>query len=381
MKIAVYTIVKNEEQFIKRWAESCEEADIRVVVDTGSSDNTVKLAEDCGCTVYEIKVDPWRFDVARNMALGLIPEDVDYCISLDADEILLPNWKKCFKSLSKGVTRPRYKYVWSFNPDGSEGLVYNGDKIHSRHGYYWKHPVHEALYPSAEEIQEWFNLEIHHHPDSTKSRNQYLPLLELSVEEDPDNDRNQFYLAREYLFKKDSEKAIKHFLKHLELSKWNPERATSMRYLSQLTQERQYWLLRAVAEAPDRREPWIDLALYYYETANWPSCYAACKQALGIKEKPLEYLCEQASWGELPYDLCSIASWHLGLRNESLEHILQALKINPNDDRLKSNAVFIFKSTLDDTNKTFNDYKLVVKNNKFIFENIASYPGISAKQF
>ncbi len=41
---------------------------------------------------------------------------------------------------------------------------------------------------------------LEHHADRSKSRGQYLPLLELAVEEDPNNDRNVHYLGREYFF-------------------------------------------------------------------------------------------------------------------------------------------------------------------------------------
>ena len=41
-KIAVYAISKNEEKFVDRWYESMKEADNIYVLDTGSTDNTVK---------------------------------------------------------------------------------------------------------------------------------------------------------------------------------------------------------------------------------------------------------------------------------------------------------------------------------------------------
>lgn len=341
MRIAVYTIAKNESQFIERWAESCKEADYRLVVDTGSEDDTVEVAKRCGCEVAEIIVSPWRFDEARNKALDLIPDDIDYCISLDADEVLVPGWREALEGLDSKITRPRYKYVWSFGPDGSELLTYGGDKIHARHGYFWKHPVHEVLISKGEEIQGWVDVVIHHYPDSTKSRGQYFPLLELSVQEDPDNDRNQFYLGREYMFYNMYDKAIPHLLRHLELSTWKPERATSMRYIGKMSGDREHWFLRACAESPERREPWVDLAQYYYEVKDWPLCYATSIRALQLKEKPLEYLCEPEAWGSLPYDLAGISAWYIGLKAESVSYTTKALEIEPDNERIKNNLIFI----------------------------------------
>jgi glycosyltransferase involved in cell wall biosynthesis len=340
MKIAVYTITKNEEQFIKRWADSCAEADYRLIVDTGSTDNTVAEAIANGCHVGSIAIRPWRFDDARNASLALIPEDIDYCIALDADEVLIPGWREAIERVKPSVTRPRYKYVWSWNPDGSEGLTYSGDKIHARHHYRWKHPVHEVIKCTGNEVQGWVDLQIHHHPDHSKSRSQYLPLLEQAVREDPSDDRNRFYLGRELMFNRRNEDAEIHLRKHLELSGWAAERATCMRYLGRVTGNKEHWLLRACGEAPDRREPWVELAQFYYDKKDWMSVLAACHRALAIKEKPLEYLCEADSWGALPHDLASIAAWHVGLRDEATAQCSEALRIDPNNERIEANYLF-----------------------------------------
>lgn len=170
MKIAVYTIAKNEEAFVQRWFESAKDADYLCILDTGSSDQTVTIGRDLGIAVDVQVFDPWRFDHARNASLAMVPEDADLCIALDMDEVLVDGWRdELLAAHRDGVTRPRYKYTWSW-VNGKPGLQYGGDKIHARHGYYWKHPVHEVLIPNGDEIQGWYDLEIHHHPDESKSR-------------------------------------------------------------------------------------------------------------------------------------------------------------------------------------------------------------------
>ena len=343
MKIAVYTIAKNEEQFVEKWYHSAKDADYLLIADTGSTDKTVEIAESLGISIINIVVSPWRFDVARNKSLDAIPEDIDICIALDMDEMLQPGWRQHLESIQQNTTRPRYSYTWSWNEDGSPGLVYGGDKIHTRKNYVWKHPVHEVLSCTSEEIQEWTSLEIHHHPDHTKSRGQYFPLLELAVEEDPEDDRNAYYLAREYFFHGMMDKAAAEFKRHLSLPRavWKPERASSMRYLSKIElNEKETWLLRAAGECPNRREAWVDLAQYYYEKSMWPQCYAAAKYALSIKEKPLEYLCESFAWGETPYDLLAISAYHIGIKQEAVYHGKIAVDMNPHDQRLSKNLKY-----------------------------------------
>jgi glycosyltransferase involved in cell wall biosynthesis len=348
MKVAIYTIALNEEQFVEKWYESAKDADYLLIADTGSTDSTVAKAEALGINVIKISINPWRFDDARNASLSAIPSDIDYCIPLDMDEVILPGWRKELeKALEDEVTRPRYKYTWSWNSDGTPGLQYGGDKIHARKGYRWKHPVHEVI--AADRMQEkqgWYDIEIHHYPDSTKSRGQYLPLLKLSTVEDPNDDRNAYYYARELYFNREFEDATKEFLRHLSLptAKWAPERAASYRYLAKCNPaEAKGYLLKAIQEDPNRREPRVELANYAYLTKDWTLCYEQSLKALEIKEKPLDYLCEDFAWKDLPHDLASISAWNLGKTQEAIDQVVLAITYNSKDARLRDNLEFYNK--------------------------------------
>lgn len=336
MKIAVYTIAKNEVQFVERWYKSAWQADGLFILDTGSTDGTVAFAESLGITVNSLIVDPWRFDVARNASLAMIPDDYDMCIALDMDEVLVEGWREHLELIGD-VNRPRYEYTWSWNGDVPD-LVYGGDKIHSRHGFVWKHPVHEVLACEGVEVQAWCGLKIHHHPDSSKSRGQYFPLLELAVEEDPDDDRNSHYLAREYFFNGFNDKAEAEFKRHLSLPSavWGAERAQSCRYLYKITNDVS-WLKQAIVEAPGRREPWVDLAFHYYGLGEWSECLSAATEALKIKDRPLEYLSEAFAWGSLPHDLAAVSAYRMGYFYEAKHRGLEALVLSPADERIVSN--------------------------------------------
>jgi glycosyltransferase involved in cell wall biosynthesis len=339
VKIAVYTIAKNEEQFVNRWHNSAKDADYLFILDTGSTDKTVEIARDLGINVKVQSFDPWRFDHARNAALDFLPDNIDMCIALDMDEVLIDGWREEIeKAVSDKVTRPRYEYTWSWKEDGTPGLTYGGDKIHTRHNYVWKHPVHEVLVCQKEEVQKWYDLKIHHFPDNSKTRSQYLPLLELSVQEDPQDDRNAYYYARELFYYNQYEKASKEFRRHLSLptAVWKPERASSMRFLGKIENSEE-WLLRAAAEAPERREPWFDLTTYHYHNKNWLECLTYAERTLSIKEKPLEYLCEENAWGYMPYDFAAIAAYNIGLYEKAREHGKNAIFLNQTDKRLIKN--------------------------------------------
>jgi len=346
MKIAVYTIALNEQKFVKPWYESAKDADYLLIADTGSTDGTIETAKELGINVVPICIRPWRFDDARNASLAMIPADIDYCIALDMDEVLVAGWREHFEKTPPGVTRPRYKYVWNWNPDGTEGLVYGADKAHARKGYRWRHPVHEVLSPTDGEVQSWIGMQIHHFADRSKSRGQYLPLLKKAVDELPNDDRNAYYYARELFFHGQNDQALTEFKRHLALptAQWRPERAASMRYLAKVeTSEAETWLLRACAEAPDFREPWVELASHYYGKKQWANSLAAAQRALAIKEKPLLYLCDAYSWGAAPHDFAAIASSYLGQKKQAIDYCHDALRIEPNNERMQENMSLMLR--------------------------------------
>lgn len=341
LTIAVYGICRDEADNVEQWAASAREADHRILVDTGSTDDTVERARAAGVHVVSHTFDPWRFDVARNHALSIVPESVDLCLSLDLDEVLVPGWRDALEAdYRPEATRYRYLYTWSWRDDGSPGLQYAGDKVHTRAGYTWRYPVHEVLVALGDEVQLWTGLEIHHLRDQMKSRAQYLPLLELAVAEDPHDDRNAHYLAREYMYEGRNEEAVAEFQRHLSLpsAKWPAERAQSCRFLAKCDPDRvEHWLRQAIAEDPDRREPWVDLAFLYFERQQWRECLAACQSGLERQRKPLEYLTEEHAWGSRLDDMAANCAFHLQDWESAVVYGERAVALEPTDERLRSN--------------------------------------------
>lgn len=351
-KIAVYAISKNEEQFVERFMASAKDADLVLIADTGSEDGTVRKALNLGAAVPSICVTPWRFDLARNAALALIPRDIDICISLDLDEVLEPGWREEIEAVWEAdTTRLEYYFDWG------AGLKFLYQKIHARHGYRWHHPVHEYPVPDGRITEVWAHsgkLLVSHHPDNTKSRGQYMPLLELAVKEDPNCPRNAFYHARELTFHGRWPEAVAALEAYLKMpsATWENERCYAMRLLGKAHSElgtpwlAEKWYLRAAAEAPGTREPWCELAMLYYMQRRWEDCFSVSMRALSIKDKQLVYTCDPAVWGHWAHDLASIAAWHMGLKEIAVEQAKLALAASPEDARLKANLDFVSRETL-----------------------------------
>jgi glycosyltransferase involved in cell wall biosynthesis/2-polyprenyl-3-methyl-5-hydroxy-6-metoxy-1,4-benzoquinol methylase len=348
LKICVYAISKNEEMFVERFCNSAKDADMILIADTGSTDRTVELARQMGAYVPEIYLNPWRFDIARNAALSLIPKDMDVCVSLDLDEELQPGWREEIERVwVHGTTRLRYKFDWGV------GIVFYYEKIHGRTGYRWHHPCHE--YPVPDRITEqWAQsdmLMVIHKPDPSKSRGQYLDLLKVSVDEDPQDPRNAFYYARELSFHAKWQEAIDACQYYLNLPKanWPNERCYAMRVMSRCYAEiNDYdqalsWARKAVAEAPNTREPWCEVSMLCYRIGRWEECYGAATSALRITERELVYTCDPAVWGYMAHDLAAIAAWNLGLKQSAIKHAEDAIAHDPNDVRLQNNLEMMKK--------------------------------------
>jgi len=318
MKIAVYTICKNEAGFIKKWVDSAKDANYLLILDTGSTDETIPILKEASKIVpvlnfQTVSINPWRFDEARNVSLHLLPEDIDVCICLDMDEVLVPCWREIVeREWTQNLDRLRYNYIWSWNEDGSPGVTYHADKIHARHGFRWVNPVHEVLrkdFRLSSENQKFIkDTLIEHYPDTSKSRSGYLDLLALAVKEDPNNDRNAHYYARDLMFASHLNEAIEEFKRHLSLpsATWVSERAASMRYIGdcywafgdygQATE----WFQKAIEEAPFEREPYIALAQAYRFLGNLDGVIANCEAALAITEKPNTYINQPSAWSDWP---------------------------------------------------------------------------------
>jgi hypothetical protein len=304
-KIAAYSIMRNEQRNIFEWAESAREADLLVLVDTGSTDSSVSFARSLKThtvggpkvAVCEVAIVPFRFDAGFNAALAHVPADVDICIPLHLDERLQPGWREELTRVWRlGADRFTFWYEWS------EHLTFQHDRIHTRSGWRWEFPAHENLTGAGARMDT--EVRIVQQRDLTKDRGQDSSLIRLGYEENPENPRTVYYWGRQCFYENDWHNGRTVLLKYLKLpdANFDQERAEACRFIAKMVypDQAESWLLRAVSECPRRREPWLDLATHYYSQRLWTSSAGASDRALRItqQDNTNSFHLESQSWDD-----------------------------------------------------------------------------------
>lgn len=350
MKIAVYAIALNEAKHVERWYNSVKSgADCVVVCDTGSTDLTrMRMSDLLIGDIPTINIKPFRFDHARNAALALVPEDVDVCIALDLDEVLLPGWRHHVEAhMDHGATRMTY----GFDLDRGRKMI--GHRIHARHAYDWKYPIHEALVAKrgvVEDVRRCISTIIAHQPDDTKSRRQYLGMLANAVQEYPEDSRMAFYYGRELMFGEHWDKAIAVFKRYLDLDKnWRQQRAEAMRYIGRceerLGNENTATMnfVSACHEWPDRGN-WLELADNYRRRKDWAPGLWAVQRALEWPDEPDAGTFDPRTLTIGPYDIGGVCAFYAGQKELAAQWLRKAHEMDPADERMAKNLSFVTPS-------------------------------------
>ena len=353
MKIAVYAIAKDEILHAERWAKATAGADYRIVADTGSTDGTQEALKALGVTVHQVHIKPFRFDMARNAALALVPDDADVCLILDLDEVPEP---KFFDKVRKGWKSGADLGWISMKTDANK---WERDRLHSRWNWVWKYPCHEVniWYGKDEPVDcDIRHAVIEHLPDNTKSRGQYMELLELAVKEFPTDPRMWTYMCREYFFYQKWEEVIKAANNKLENQGWDVESAAVCRWAGEAAhqlgnqEDARVWYDKGRDILPMQGEPQFGVAMDAYRKQEWQRSLDAALNAL---ESPRSnhYCYESAIWDWKAYDLAGIAAYNLKHIDEAITFTRHAIKADgPETERIQRNLDF-FKRVKDDIRK------------------------------
>lgn len=218
--ISLCMILKNEEKVLSRCLESAADlVDEIIIVDTGSTDRTKEIASAYTSKIYSY---PWtdNFSDARNFSFS--KATMDYCMWLDADDIIESSEKEEFlrlkQSLKPDTDFVMMKYHTSFDEAGTPLFSYFRERwIKNDSTHRWIGEVHEVI-PANGNVT-YSDIAIRHKKEDLKDPDRNLRIYQKMLAEgkilEP---RQQYYYGRELYYHQLYEDAVFVFEKFLESS-------------------------------------------------------------------------------------------------------------------------------------------------------------------
>lgn len=143
MNITLYAICKNEEKNVEKFIQNSKKFSHTIVVDTGSTDNTVALLREAGIEVHEHSQSEKEFDFsqARNQALSYVK--TDWAFSLDFNEDISDFYPEGIDIIADEFTT--FKHLRFDIIDDNEPIQSNEVHVrfHRTKNYIWRNAVHE----------------------------------------------------------------------------------------------------------------------------------------------------------------------------------------------------------------------------------------------
>ncbi len=347
-KLSCVLIVKNEEELLGKCLESMKDLwDELVIVDTGSTDGTVEIAESYGARMGRFA---WRddFGAARRYAEALCAGE--YVYWQDADEVLLEGHDIIREIVEAGAQDGIAPYL--IMRRDSEGRAVDGfvrqEMLHKNDGSWkWHGAAHNWL--SGTGRTEDRRIVIEHLARPSGDRPNHTDIFEALranfTEDATMEERNLFYLMREHRDKGHYREAIALVALMMQTPPaWPLQRSRACiiagdcwRALGNAENAAQAYH-KALVECADWAEPYFCLGRLRYEQQRWREGAAWLHASTGFE--PTSYFTDLTIYDWLRYDLLAVCLSKLGRNEEARLWGAKALAARPDDEHLKTNMVY-----------------------------------------
>jgi hypothetical protein len=282
--VGLAMIVKNEAPRLARLARCLNgQLDHWTIVDTGSTDDTIKVAqEEFAGVPGQVIEDEWRgYGPSRNVALSEARRHSDLVLTLDADDTLHGTIDRDLPTDCDGM-EAEYRV--------GELRWWLPRLVRSAIPWEWRGRAHEYLTPTDGPLRlgRTDSFYVVHHADGGNRATKFqreLQLLQEDHREHPDDSRTVFYLARTYEDGGDDAQAAIWYRRRAAMGGWDEEtwyaqwRLGRCLLASGQSDEGCGVLWRSWGSRPWRAEPLWTLAEHYRQTGQWRLCFEVC--ALG----------------------------------------------------------------------------------------------------
>jgi|GEM_PF-1510304 len=212
--ISVSMIVRDEEENLERCLKSIRPyVDEIIVVDTGSRDKSVEIAERYGARVYH---HPWENDFALHRNQSLSYATGDWILKLDADEELFPtDGPELRRTVASGEADYYYCEFHDIKSDGTEhGVFYQVRLFRNHRGMKFERRIHEKLTLKGKE--GYARIRFRHYgyflsPEKMEEKhNVRVKILLEMLKREPQDVYSLNQLASAYSMHRDYAEAIRH---------------------------------------------------------------------------------------------------------------------------------------------------------------------------
>lgn len=218
--LSLCMIVKNEEKTLGKCLDSiCDLVDEIIIVDTGSSDLTLKIAEKYTNKIYHFQwIDD--FSAARNFSFS--KSSMDYIMWLDADDVFSQKGKRDFLDLKNrgfdSADAVMMPYHTSFDENDNPVFSYYRERIVKREkNFIWKGRVHESMQITPNTI--YLESPILHRSIKTTYSDRNLKIYEKQISAGEDlTSRDLFYYGRELYYNGKYNEAVMYLSRFIKKS-------------------------------------------------------------------------------------------------------------------------------------------------------------------
>lgn len=221
--ICLCAIMKDEEKILTRLIDSCKDIiDYWVIIDTGSTDGSIKLVKDRMAELNipgELHEREWiSYGKNRNQLMELAMAKADYLLLMDCDMTTHP--EPSFDKSALDVDSYQLRYTGEI--DFAQNLLVSGRKK-----WHYVGSTHEFITTEGNFTNgDLRSLPITHHSDGfgrVKKLERDKELLEKDLLENPGNMRSYFYLGQTYANMGLHEQAIKYYAQRITVNDWPEE--------------------------------------------------------------------------------------------------------------------------------------------------------------
>jgi tetratricopeptide (TPR) repeat protein len=349
VSLSLAMIVKNEQDLLRRALQDVREiCDEMVVLDTGSTDDTMTIAAEEGAVVQQLA---WRgdFAAARNASFAWC--SCDWILWLDADDVLPESTKHTIvalkDSLSDNLDMVLAPYRYRISDDGAVVLNLARERLIRRAaGLRWQGSIRESIPIPKDRSTLTRELVVEHRPSPerrAKNLGRDLRMLEQEMASGRPWPQTIFHYANELYDHQRFQEAARHFREYLTTSRRpSPDRYWATLHVAEAERalgRDQAAILpatRALALDPSRAEVYVTLARLHFDHERWAQAMPLFVAATACRA-PDVALSRSADYQYLPWDYLSVCLDRLGRRPEALIAAERALPGNPQSDRVRAN--------------------------------------------